>query len=291
MAERSEPSEELRRLGAELRRLRDLAGISGRELAGGIEGVSQSKVSRIEAGTAVPTTAQIDRWAELTGASPEARKTLAELAERAHTEIHDYRTALRGRSHRQNVMADREEQARMVRTFHPSMVPGLLQTAQYALLVFGLSQVPGAREGAPGAASARMDRQAVLFEPGRRFEFLITEAALRWRPGPDGLRLLPAQLDRVSALSTLDTVSIGIIPDAQEALTLASHAFVIYIGHAPDDSFVTVETIHSGLTVRAPDQIELYERTWEALRRMAVYGDEARGILAGLSLDLRTSVE
>ncbi|MFG2018933.1 helix-turn-helix domain-containing protein [Actinomadura geliboluensis] len=291
MDDPAEPQGDLQRLGAELRRLRDHAGISGRKLARRIEGMSQSKVSRIEAGNAVPTPAQVDRWASITGASPSTRRGLVELAEHAQTEIQDYRTALRGRSHRQGVVAEREEKARMVRTFHPSMVPGLLQTAQYALQVFGLSPVTEAREGAPAAAFARVDRQAVLFEPGRRFEFLLTEAALRWRPGPDGRRALPAQLDRIASLSTLGTVSIGIIPGGQEALTLASHAFVIYTGRQPDETFVTIETIHSGLTVRSPEQIELYERTWAALRQMAVYTDEARHLLARLAVDLRASVE
>jgi transcriptional regulator with XRE-family HTH domain len=291
MDERSGPGEELPRLGAELRRLRDRAGISGRELARRIEGMSQSKVSRIEAGTAVPTMAQVERWACVTGASPAERETLTGLAGRARTDVHDHRSAPRVRPHRQDLLAEREEQARMVRTFHPSMVPGLLQTAQYALLVYGLSPVAEARDGAPAAASARVDRQAVLFEPGRRFEFLITEAALRWRPGPGGLRPLPAQLDRLASLSTLDGVSIGIIPGGQEALTLASHAFVIYMGDASEATFVAVETIHSGLTVRDPGQIELYERTWEALSRMAIFGVEARRVLTGLSLDLRTALE
>ena len=61
--------------------------------------------------------------------------------------------------------------------------------------------------------------------PGQTL-ILVTEAALRWRPGPPNV--LIAQLGRVSALGTLDNVSVGIIPSDAEAVTFTSHGFAIY---------------------------------------------------------------
>ena len=287
VSEQTESHGERAQLAAELRRLRDQAGISGRELATGIGNISQSKVSRIEAGTAMPTLVQVERWADLTKASPAAKQALIRLAERAFTEIHTWRMSLQGRPHRQDDVGEREAQARMTRTFQPTIVPGLLQTAQYARQVFGLSPLPNVREGIPAAVASRLDRQLALYEPERRFEFLITEGALRWCPGPDAPNLLTPQLDRIVSLSTMDNVSIGIIPDGRQALAFAAHGFVIYEGHDVDDTFVSVEAIHAGITVHDPESIDIYQRTWSTLTQMAVFDDEARRLVAELFSDFR----
>ncbi|MGH3382815.1 MAG: Scr1 family TA system antitoxin-like transcriptional regulator [Actinoallomurus sp.] len=271
-----------RRLAAELRRLRVQAGTSGRRLADEIGGLSQSAVSRIETGAALPTVPQVERWADVAGASPAEKETLVSLAQRAFTEIESWRTSLRDRPHLQQEIAEREARARVTRVFQPSAVPGLLQTAEYARQVFSLSPVPSVKGAVAAAVSGRMNRQPALYEPGCRFEFLITEAALRWCPGPDSRRLLPAQLDRITSLGTLENVSIGIIPDGEQALTYASHGFVIYEGHGADDTLVTIEAIHAALTIHDSEAIDVYRETWSALARMAASEGDAREIFAGL---------
>ncbi|TDD95132.1 helix-turn-helix domain-containing protein [Actinomadura rubrisoli] len=287
MNEPIEPPEERQQLAAELRKLRDQAGVSGRELATGIGGISQSKVSRIESGKAMPTLPQVERWADLTGASPEQKRALIKLAERAFTEIHSWSRPLRDSPHAQHEISEQEADAWMVRTFQPSSVPGLLQTAQYARHVFGLSPLPSVREDIAAAVADRMRRQLAVYELDQGFEFLITEEALRWCPGPDAAALLPAQLDRVASLSTLENISIGVLPAGGQALAYASHGFVIYEGHEADATFVTVEAIHAGMRLFDPGEIDIYKQTWFALERMAVFGDEARGLLAELASELR----
>lgn len=291
MTERAEPHSEREQLAIELRRLRVQAGITGRKMAEEIGGISQSKVSRIEAGTAMPTLPQVERWAEAADAPPDKRESLIKLVRRAFTEIEPWRTSLQSRPHLQHEIRERESQATLIRTFEPALVPGLLQTAQYARHVFGLSPLPSVQEGIPAAVHARMDRQLALYEPERTFEFLITESALRWCPGLDADRLLAPQLDRLSSLSTMENVSIGIIPDGQRALTWASHGFVIYEGHEADATFVAVEAIHASLTIHEPDSIDVYRHTWAALTRMAVFGDEARRTLTDLLSDYRGGAE
>ena len=261
--------------------------MSGRELASMLE-TSQSKVSRIESGTAMPTLPQVEEWADAVGASPDKKSSLMELAERAFIEVRDWRSSLRGRPHIQHELRRREAQVRRARTFQPAVVPGLLQTAEYARQVFGLSPFPSVKEEIPAAVGGRMDRQLVLYETERRFEFLITESALRWCPGSDASLLLPAQLDRIASLSSLRNVSIGIIPAGGRALAYASHDFVIHEGQ--DDVFVTIEAVHAAITVHDPVAIDLYEKTWSALTRMAVFDHEAREIFAALISEFRVSV-
>jgi transcriptional regulator with XRE-family HTH domain len=275
-----------RRLATELRLLRDLSGLTGRELAPRI-GISQSKISRIEAGTALPSAAEVAGWAKAVGAPEETRRLLESLTDAARTEVDTWQAALEGRSHLQDDVRELEATARRTRSFQPYLVPGLLQTPDYAQRVFTMfkERVPGI--DVPSAVAGRMSRQLALYEEGKEFEFIITDGALRWRPGPP--RLLLAQLDRIAAMSTKDNLSIGIIPLLHvEATASISNGFVMY--EADDASVspvVLVETTHAGLTVRAADDVQAYRERWSALSRMARFGDEARAFLTELSADVR----
>ena len=272
------------RLGAELRRMRDLAGVAGRDLAGQI-GMSQSKVSRIEAGSVLPSLPEVAAWANALGVVDDVREKLVSLTKAAYTEVHPWRAVLQSRGHLQDHVHERESTARRIRTFQHSVIPGLLQTAEYARRVFSMFHVPYADEDLAAAVAARLHRQLSIFEQDRQFEFLITEAALRWRPGPP--KLLLAQLDRVSSISTLENVSVGLIPMSEQATTLNSHGFVIHDDH-DDHGFVTIEMIHADVTVNNPADIEVYEKRWSLLGKTAAFDDDARALLAILSTELHT---
>jgi transcriptional regulator with XRE-family HTH domain len=275
-------------LAAELRRLRELAGVSGRELATRI-GISQSKVSRFESARAIPSLPEARAWGRELDVSVEMQERLISLTEAVYTEVHPWRVTLRQRGHVQDHMHEQEALAHRVRNFQCSVVPGLLQTAEYARRVFSLFEVPYADEDLANAVAVRLSRQLAIYEGDKQFQFLITEAALRWRPGPP--KLLLAQLDRIASISTLDNVSIGLIPLANEAHTAISHGFVIFDGYDGDDQdgFVTVETIHANMTVSDPADVALYRNSWDLLHQMAIFEDEARAFLADLTGRLRVA--
>ncbi|MBF6175695.1 helix-turn-helix domain-containing protein [Nocardia blacklockiae] len=264
-----------RRLAAELRRLRDLAGISGRDLAPVI-GISQSTLSRIENGAIVPSMPQVTKWATAVGVSGEAELALRRLTEAAHSPAIDSREhALETRAHLQDDVREREEAARLVRNFQPFLIPGLLQTAEYARRVFSNYQKPYAPEDLAAAVASRLHRQLVLYNPEKRFEFLITEAALRYRPGPH--RMLLGQLDRLASIETLDNVTFGLIPQDVEATATIPHGFVIY--ENTDHTLAATETIAGNLIALAPEVIELHQQRWDSLCGMALFDDAARGFL------------
>ncbi|QTR05402.1 helix-turn-helix transcriptional regulator [Saccharothrix algeriensis] len=283
-ADESEPTDR-EVLAAELRRVRDLAGVSGRELAQRI-GISQSKVSRIESGTTVPTTREVKGWSTALEVSADMRDRLLALTEAVRTEVRPWGAVLRSKGHIQDDIRELEHLALKVRVYQPSVVPGLLQTAEYARTVFSLGGNATSEADLSAALMGRLRRQEVLFEEGRDFEFLITEAALRWRPGPP--RLLLAQLDRIMSVGTLTNVSIGLIPHSAPAVTFYSHGFVIYdLADEDRSTEVAVETVHAKLAVREQEGLDLYEERWSALRRMALFGDAARGFLAALATGIR----
>lgn len=269
------------RLAAELRRLRDLSGVSGRELAHRIS-ISQSKVSRIESGMIMPSLPEVTAWGTALDASQTTLDHLVFLANLAYTEVQPWRELLRGQGHIQNEIQEQEARARRVCTFQSTVVPGLLQTAEYARRVFAAYRPPLAEEDLSAAVAARLNRQQLIFDRGRQFDFLITEGALRWRPGP--VQMLLGQLDRIASIMTLENVSIGLIRYDQEAVTLISHGFVAYEGTGDDhDGFVTVEMIHAQMTFTDLRDVEVYRNRWSALREMAIFDKEAREYLTALA--------
>jgi transcriptional regulator with XRE-family HTH domain len=274
-----------RRLATELRRLRDRAGLSGRQLAERV-GISQSKVSRIESGLTIPSEPEVTAWGAAVGA-PEATVTLlAALTDSLYTEVHPWHATLGERGHLQDEIQDIENRTAAKLTYEPTVVPGLLQTAEYARRLFTLFYPAYAEADIPSVVAGRLDRQLALFDSARRFSFLVTEGALRWRPGPAPVML--AQLDRIASVSTLENVSVGLIPQAAPAVTYVPHGFVIFETVDRDtDALVMAETVHANLTVNDPVQVALYRRQWSLLEKTAVYRDEARALLAAVAADLR----
>lgn len=278
------------RLATELRMLRDINGITGRELAGKI-GISQSKVSRIEAGVVLPSAAQVTAWAKAVGAADKTQALLDRLTDASRTEVEDWYTTLEGRHSLQENARAREAAVRRTRTFQPNIVPGLLQTPDMAQRVLTMFKRTVPRTDVPTAAAERINRQGTLYEEGKEFEFIIGEPALRWRPGPP--RLLLAQLDRIATLSTKDNVTIGIVPmftvEARATLPLP---FTIYetgddAGDEVPRTFVQIETLHAGIIVRAAEDVASYEREWAAQREMARFGDEARTLIKELIAEVQ----
>ncbi|MCM4081069.1 helix-turn-helix domain-containing protein [Paractinoplanes hotanensis] len=280
--------ESRQRLADELRQARSISGLSGRQLAQRID-ISQSKVSRVESGVTVPSLPEVRAWAEAVEASDDLREYLLALTQATHTNVLRWRADLAGRPHIQDQIEQTEREARRILIFQPSVVPGLMQTAEYARLVFRMfEERPYEPDELYAAIKARLDRQLLLFDETRSFEFMITEGALRWRPG--SMSLLAAQLDRIGSLSTLSNVEVGLLPLADQAVVPHSHAFTIYEPGSPErEEFVNVEMVHGNLQVLVGADVAAYRRRWESLGRNAVRDDEARGFLHRLADEMRQS--
>jgi transcriptional regulator with XRE-family HTH domain len=278
-----EASPQRTRLAAALRELRRAADLSGEALGRRI-GASQSKVSRIELGQLVPSTYDVERWGKATRASAGQQAELLELVEAVTTEAVAWRRQLRrGLVALQRETAQLEASAGTIREFRPLLIPGLLQTPAYARAVYEAMHTAG-RPDITEAVAARMNRQAILYSEDKRFEFVLTEAGLRWRLGPPELML--AQLDRVGTAATLPNVSLGIVPLGAEVPVWHSHGFVAF-----DDRrggpVVHVETLTSAVNVRSPDDVGRYLEAFARLQAAAVMGAEARALLEQLALDVR----
>jgi transcriptional regulator with XRE-family HTH domain len=259
------PTTPREQLGKRLRDLRTRAGLSGDALAART-GLSQSKVSRIERSHSLPSVAELRAWARATGASDDELAELAGLVEQVATTATSWRILHRlGLAEKQREIAEVEREARRIRCFQPTMVPGLLQVADYARRVIELSYRPG---DVAAAVAARMERQRVLYDQAKRFDFLVTEGALRWRPG--GMDLRP-QHDRLLSIASLPNVALSIVPHGPGSMPLL-HPFVVF--ELPAETMVTVETYSAELQVRDAADIERYLDVWGRLLDGAVGGDE-----------------
>ena len=254
------PTTPREQLGSRLRQLRTRAGLSGDALAKA-SGLSQSKISRVETGRSLPSVEEVRAWATATDATPEELTELAALVEQVATTATSWRVLQRlGLVERQREIADLESQANRILTFQPVVIPGLLQIADYARRVMAMGY---AGEADPRAVAARLERQSILYEESKQFEFLITEGALRWRPGDMNMR---PQMDRLISAANLTNVTLGIVPfDA--APTIFMNQFVLW--ELPDEALVTVETYSAELTVTEAHDLARYREVWQRLSAAA----------------------
>jgi transcriptional regulator with XRE-family HTH domain len=211
-------------LAERLTALRSAAGLKAVELAESL-GWARSKVSKIENGKQVPSTADIRDWAAATGHPEAADELLAML--RQVQEVHTrWRRRLRdgGTASVQQDIDDLTRGAAHVRNLEVAVIPGLLQTGGYVRGIVGqVAAVYGSMD-VEAAVAARMKRQEVLYEPGRQFEFVFTEAALRMPPCPRGAML--GQLDRLMAMD-MANVTLGIIPMGSELAMSPYNTFLL----------------------------------------------------------------
>jgi transcriptional regulator with XRE-family HTH domain len=271
--------------GGRLRRLREEAGLNGKQFAVRL-GWAASKVSRIETGKQTATSDDVTAWAEATGTE---QSLLDDLLADLRTVRFEYATWTRqfraGTAARQRVSVEIEGTATTMRALETTVIPGLLQTADYARHVLGtmvaMRDVP---DDVADGVRLRMRRQEVLYDPAKHFRFLLTEAALRTRTCPP--TTLRGQLDRLLALSGVDTVELAVLPFDLKLPVVPSHGFWIF-----DEDIVLIETLSAELTLRDSDEVALYDRIFEMLWDVAVRGDDLAVFLRELIEGLRRAPE
>ena len=268
-------------LGAKLRDLRRRAGLSGDQLAAQA-GLSQSKVSRIETGRSLPSASELEVWGRLTGASHEELQELAATVQdilSSTEQATSWRILHRlGLTEKQREIAELERLATNLQVFQPVMVPGLLQIADYARRVMSMGYIVGESDIARAVAT-RLERQSILYDTSKSFEFVIAEGALRWRPGPP--ELMRAQLDRLLSVASMPNISLSVCPFGEEASMPFLHPFVIF--EMEGETLVTAETYTSELQVREAQDLQRYHQVWSALTATAKTDEEALLMIRGIA--------
>jgi transcriptional regulator with XRE-family HTH domain len=232
-------------LGIRLRDIRRDAGLSGTELAR-LSGWQSSKITKIEHGRQTPSEDDLRAWCERCQALSELPDLIAAVRS-IETQFAEWRRIMRsGSRRRQQASAAVYERARLFRIYEPAVIPGLLQTHDYAVAVLAtfIDFVRAPQDAEEGAAT-RVERQRVLTHGDRRFHMVLSEQALYTTVG--GTAVMTGQLEHLLALLRLPRLSVGIIPlDAPYWVPLNNGFWIM------DEALVQFDTYSAELALIRP---------------------------------------
>ncbi|KOX22607.1 hypothetical protein ADK67_23285 [Saccharothrix sp. NRRL B-16348] len=279
MARRAGTSIRSRRLAHTLKKLRGAAGVST-DAVGEAVGMSGSKISRIEtSGMGVYP----DDLAKLLDFYQVGRRQRAELLDLAR------RAEQRGLSRRNNpnlpedwqTWVDFEDEAGSVRYYEPLVIPGPLQTPEYARSIIAATGHALTDAQVDAMVASRMARQGLLSRgTPLRLSALIEQSVLE-RPFHDqGARR--RQLRHLVDAAERPTITVRVVPTDAGPHGGLSGPFVI-LEYDGDPSLVLLENKVASLFLDREDQIAVFDATWAALRRLAYTAEETLDYLKGLA--------
>ncbi len=165
-----------------------------------------------------------------------------------------------------------EASSTLIRNLESQIIPGLLQTSEYAEAklrrVIEFYSLP---DDLDAGVSKRMERQQILYKKRHGFHFIISEKSLYTTVGDD--RVMLGQMDRLLAIVGMPRVTFGIIPLDAEAIVVVDN-FMMF-----DDRLVKVEGHSAQLSITQPREIALYGRAFDIFASQSQTGDSARSLI------------
>ncbi|MFF3615787.1 helix-turn-helix domain-containing protein [Streptomyces sp. NPDC002580] len=278
------PAVRRRKLGAELRALRAGSGLTSGEAAR-LLGWHQSKVSRIETGTSGVKPGDVERLLDAYGVEdPELRELLVVLAGSKGNGRHHWWHAYRGvlpATYRDFISL--ESGASDMRTLETSVVPGLLQTPEYARAVTRAA-VGGLEESRLDAlVEVRLARQDVLrSDPPLRLSAVLDEAVLRREV--EGPEVMARQLGRLCESATLPQVRLQVLPFRAGAHIGVTGPFVIFSFPTTSDlDVVVLDHLTSSLYLEQKEDLQAYAEAFDALQFHALSPEDSLDYIAGIA--------
>ncbi|MGP4009776.1 helix-turn-helix domain-containing protein [Streptomyces sp. 4N124] len=280
MASNVNPTVRRRRLGQELRRLRELKGMTAEEVAERLL-VSQSKISRLENGRRSISQRDV--------------RDLCGVYEVEDHRIVDSLMQMAKDSRQQgwwhsfgdipySVYIGLETDAASLRVYDPQVVPGLLQTRTYAeALIAGALPETAAAE-VEKRVQVRLRRQERITAPDNplRLWSVLDEAALRRVVG--NRTLMREQLEHLVEQSQLPHVTVQVIPfDMGAHPGLNGQYAILEFPDAADSSVVYIEGVTSDLYLEKANDVQKYAVMYEHLRAQALNVDQSRQFIADIA--------
>ncbi len=276
------PTIRARRLGQRLRDLRERAGLGPDEAAGRL-GWSRPKLVRFEIGTAVPRPADVAAICDLYGAASDERALLVQLASDAGKR--GWWTAY-GDVFTGSYVAD-EAVASRIRTWEALLVPGLLQTEDYARAVISAGR-PDDPEDVQRRVMARMARRTMLSRPGApEMTALMDEAALRRPVG--GAAVMRGQIGEL--LRPRPNVTVRLVPFSAGAHAGLEGSFVL-LDFPEDTTFPTevyAESIAGDLYPESAEQVTRISLAYERIAQIALSPEQSTELMRQISEELSST--
>jgi transcriptional regulator with XRE-family HTH domain len=262
MSVRHSPTVRRRRLGSELRRLREEAGLTC-EQAGDHLDCSASKISRIETARVPARAIDVQALCQLYRADEEQTALLVALARESKTEGWWQRF--------DGVLPDwfgtfvgLEAEAVGIRTYEIQLVPGLLQTEGYARALFESAELSSPEEVEPAVAIRRSRQEILRGENPPQYWAVLSEAALHRMIG--GPAIMRDQLLYLTEISELRHVTIQVIPANAGGHPGMSTPFVILSFPDRADPEVTfVDYLTGALYLEKREEVDQYNLAFNHL--------------------------
>lgn len=279
MASNVNPTVRRRRLGQELRRLRELKGMTAEEVAERLL-VSQSKISRLENGRRSISQRDV--------------RDLCGVYEVEDHRIVDSLMQMAKDSRQQgwwhafgdipySVYIGLETDAASLRVYEPQVVPGLLQTPSYAeaLIQGALPETP--TSDVEKRVQVRLRRQErISAEEPLRLWAVVDEAALRRVVG--SRLIMREQLEQLVEQSKLPHVTVQILPFEMGAHPgLNGQYAILEFPDAADSSVVYIEGVTSDLYLEKAHDVQKYSVMYEHLRAQALNAEQSRQFISDIA--------
>jgi transcriptional regulator with XRE-family HTH domain len=279
MPPRSTPTARQQRLGAELRRLRERAGLATRE-AGQLLSINPARISSIEAGRFGVSAERVRTFAHNYGCvDHEFIDTLAAMASgRVRGWWEEYRETLPAGL---LDLAELEHHATAIRTAQTTHLPGLLQTVDYARLIFRQSVSHPPPHEVEYRVSHRIKRQAILYggDP-TPYTAIIHEAALRMQFG--GREVTREQLQHMLEMSRLENVTVLVIPFSAGIFPGSGQTVVFAEGPLPQLDTVQLDAEHGFVLVHTEVALVKYRSVLDRMEAMALKPAESRDFIGSV---------
>ncbi|MEU1277351.1 helix-turn-helix transcriptional regulator [Streptomyces sp. NPDC005805] len=280
MASNVNPTVRRRRLGQELRRLREMKGMTAEEVAERLL-VSQSKISRLENGRRSISQRDV--------------RDLCGVYEVEDHRIVDSLMQMAKDSRQQgwwhafgdipySVYIGLETDAASLRVYEPQVVPGLLQTRSYAEALIAGALPESGQADVEKRVSVRLRRQERVkdAEHPLRLWAVVDEAALRRRVGDR--HLMREQLEHLVGLSHQPHVTVQVLPFEMGAHPGINGQYAILeFPDASDSSVVYIEGVTSDLYLEKANDVQKYSVMYEHLRAQALNVDQTRQFIAKIA--------
>ncbi|MBM7170790.1 helix-turn-helix domain-containing protein [Streptomyces sp. G44] len=276
MASNVNPTVRRRRLGQELRRLRELKGMTAEEVAERLL-VSQSKISRLENGRRSISQRDV--------------RDLCGVYEVEDHRIVDSLMQMAKDSRQQgwwhsfgdipySVYIGLETDAASLRVYDPQVVPGLLQTRGYAEALITGALPETTTTDIEKRVQVRMRRQERIAAPENplRLWTVLDESALRRVVG--SRQLMRDQLEHLLEQSRLPHVTVQVIPFELGAHPgLNGQYAILEFPDAADSSVVYIEGVTSDLYLEKANDVQQYSVMYEHLRAQALNVEQSRRLI------------
>lgn len=264
-----------RRLGTELRRLREAAGLTGDQVIARVGWASASKLSRLENGRSRPDLSDVLDLLDLYEVGGDTREELIGITRDAGN-TRGWLRSYPVMTQRQRGYAELEAACAEILEYGPMILPGLLQTPGYTRIRLLSSReliAPEDAEDPEIEIAARVARQSTLTREAEppRYEAVLEESALGLRGGPP--QVMAGQLRHLARLADLPNVTLWVLPSSAKVADwyLPETAFSIYRFADPEDpDAVAVEALAADLIHTEDEMLARYGRVFEWLRQAAL---------------------